>query len=47
MSSEQHAHLVDQVVAAHEELTGEAPDPCEYGMIQAVVRDELNEETRK
>lgn len=44
--NQQHAELTAQVVQAHEALTGEAPDPAEYGMIQAVTRDYLNEESK-
>lgn len=43
----EHAELIQQVVSAHEELTGEAPTPVEYGVIQAVARDYLNEEQNK
>lgn len=45
--SREHAELTNQVVQAHEEMTGEPPTPVEYGTIQAVTRDYLNEETRK
>lgn len=41
---EQRQDLVSEVCKAHENLTGEAPTPTEYGMIQAVVRDEINKE---
>lgn len=42
----EHAELTSQVVQAHEDLTGEAPTPVEYGTIQAVTRDYLNEENK-
>lgn len=41
-----HSALTEQVIAAHEEMTGETPTPVEYGTIQAVVRDYLNEESK-
>lgn len=44
--NQNHAELTAQVVQAHENLTGEAPTPTEYGMIQAVTRDYLNEENK-
>jgi len=43
----EHAQLTNQVVQAHEELTGEPPTPVEYGTIQAVTRDYLNEANDK
>lgn len=45
--NQEHANLTAQVVQAHEELTGEAPTPVEYGTIQAVTRDYLNEAGQK
>lgn len=44
--SQEHAELTAQGVQAHEDLTGEAPTPTEYGMIQAVARDWLNEASK-
>lgn len=43
----EHAELTAQVVEAYEVATGEAPTPVEFGTIQAVTRDYLNEENRK
>lgn len=43
----EHAALTNQVVQAHEELTGEPPTPVEYGTIQAVTRDYLNEASQQ
>lgn len=43
----EHAELTARVVQAHEDMTGEAPTSTEYGMIQAVTRDSLNEANRQ
>lgn len=43
----EHADLTNQVVQAHEAMTGEPPTPVEYGTIQAVTRDYLNEASQQ
>lgn len=47
MGKNEHADLTALVVEAYEVATGEAPTPVEYGEIEAVTRDYLNEENRK
>jgi hypothetical protein len=43
----EHTALTAEVVQAHEDMTSRAPTPVEYGTIQAVVRDYLDEEKPK
>lgn len=44
--NQEHAELTAEVVQAHEEMTGEPATSTEYGMIQAVTRDFLNEASK-
>lgn len=41
--NQEHADLAAKVAEAHEQMTGEPATPDEYGLIQAVTRDFLNE----
>ncbi len=41
-NGERFDNLVDQVVQAHEDMTGQTPDANQFADIKAVVRDEID-----